>query len=549
MGGLDTPSTLRRLMGAVLLGGPLLTLLLVSLRPAGADTLLATGDELPGLGRVQQIIPQVCVSSDGGILTTVRGEDGRSAFVCSDGSGSRVVLRSGDPEPTGRVFDDLQYGGSCSFTRDGHVIFSATTLRPVVGSDGQVQQWVEAAIYRIGASGITRMLGTGDQTSEGTVEILSSVQYSASSAGTVLAYSVFVGGLDLRSGRDLWGRDQWFLVSDAGIAPAFPYDSLPSWEDQSGQGVYPAIPALTGQGEFLALGKMGDRDQETGLNALLEWTTAPGRVVATNSDLASDGFLYGKIRNGREHSWGLSRMAEPPSIRNDTIVFAARVALAGRQHQTRFFRYTPGDVAPQLVFAPAAPGEPSVFDPWIIDSNANGDILLFDSTTSYVARSGQALESIHRDLGPCSANGCPGVGPVGLSNGGVVFSVIYPVYTPSDWHVTLETDLGTAAGTSCSLLPTVPPDASPTPTASPVPATPTPRETATPDDAVPANPVCVGDCNADGIVTVGELTTGVNILLGNMPMSMCPACQPASGEPMTVDVIIRAVSAALGGCP
>ena len=545
MHSLATPATSRRLTSSILLGSRLLALLLLA-RPAGADTLLATGDELPGLGRVQQIIPQVCVSPDGGILTTVRGEDGRSAFVCSDGSGSRVVLRSGDPEPTGRVFYDLEYG-SCSFTRDGHVIFSATTLRPVVGSDGQVQQWVEAAIYRAGTSGITRMLGTGDQTSEGTVEILSSVQYSASSTGTVLAYSVFAGGIDLRSGRDLWGSDQWFLVSDEGVALAFPH-GLP-WEDQSGQGVYPVIPALTGQGKFLALGKVGE--QETDLNALLEWTTTPGRVVATYSDLASDGFLYGEIRNGRENSWGRSPgiSAEPPSIRNDTIVFAARVALADRKHQTRFFRYAPGEVAPQLVYAPTAPGEPSTFDPWIIDSNANGDILLFDGTTMFVARSGQALQSIFRDLGLCSANGCPGIEPVGLTDGGVVFSYLWE---PINLRGTLETDLGTAAGTSCALLPIVPPDASPTPTTSSVPASPAPTETVTPgdppDDGVPSKSVCVGDCNSDGIVTVGELTTGVNILLGSMPMSMCPACEPASGGAMTVDVMIRAVGAALGGC-
>jgi hypothetical protein len=575
----------QRLIGVVLLGGSLLTAAIVA-KPAGADTLFATGDVLPGLGTVQQIIAQVCVSPDGGILTTVRGEDGRSAFVCSDALGSRVVLRSGDPEPTGRVFDELQYG-SCSFTRDGHVIFSADTVRPVVGSDGQVQyREEEAAIYRAGPSGITRILGTGDQTSAGTVEMDSSVRYSASSTGTVLA-EARAGVVDPRSGLVL-GSDHWFLVSDAGIALAFSDDStyLPAWPYQGSQSVYvyPGVPALTGQGEFLALGlvrELGSDRIDTGPNSVLDWTTTPGRVVATNSDLASDGFPYGAIEDGGEFSWPLGDglTGNRPLIRDDTIVFAARVGLADDQHQTRFFRYTPGDAAPQLVFAPAAPGQPSFFDPWIIDSNTNGNILLVDgSQTMYVARAGQPLQSIHRDLGPCAGYLCPGIEPVGLTNDVVVFSIISKASTPTTYSVTLETDLGTAAGTSCSLLPTVPPDAAATPTASPESASPTPTETAPPGspdntpppsmaspiparptptetatsgsrDDTPPNPVCVGDCNGDRVVSVGELTTGVNILLGTMPMSMCPACEPASGGPMTVDVIIRAVDAALEGCP
>lgn len=68
---------------------------------------------------------------------------------------------------------------------------------------------------------------------------------------------------------------------------------------------------------------------------------------------------------------------------------------------------------------------------------------------------------------------------------------------------------------------------------------------------------CVGDCNGNGMVTVDELLTGVNIALGTVPSSNCPAfdCSsdcgpgPGLGDPATVTCLIRAVNNALEGCP
>ena len=34
---------------------------------------------------------------------------------------------------------------------------------------------------------------------------------------------------------------------------------------------------------------------------------------------------------------------------------------------------------------------------------------------------------------------------------------------------------------------------------------------------------CVGDCNGDGVVTVGGVITGINVELGIEPESACPA--------------------------
>ena len=64
---------------------------------------------------------------------------------------------------------------------------------------------------------------------------------------------------------------------------------------------------------------------------------------------------------------------------------------------------------------------------------------------------------------------------------------------------------------------------------------------------------CAGDCDSDGRVTVDEILTGINIDLGNTPISACPAfsCPPCtvSSCQSGVDCILEAVNNALTGCP
>jgi len=54
-----------------------------------------------------------------------------------------------------------------------------------------------------------------------------------------------------------------------------------------------------------------------------------------------------------------------------------------------------------------------------------------------------------------------------------------------------------------------------------------------------------GDCNGDGMVTIDELITGVNIALGNLPVTACPAFDTNRDGRVTIEELIAAVNAAL----
>ena len=66
--------------------------------------------------------------------------------------------------------------------------------------------------------------------------------------------------------------------------------------------------------------------------------------------------------------------------------------------------------------------------------------------------------------------------------------------------------------------------------------------------AAPVMGVCVGDCNTNGVVDVSEIITGVNIALGNTPLSACPSFDSSGDSKVTVDEILHGVSNALNGC-
>jgi YVTN family beta-propeller protein len=61
-------------------------------------------------------------------------------------------------------------------------------------------------------------------------------------------------------------------------------------------------------------------------------------------------------------------------------------------------------------------------------------------------------------------------------------------------------------------------------------------------------PGCAGDCNEDGVVTIDEPLTGINIALGDEPLTDCPRFDVNGDGEVTVDDLLAAVEVALNGC-
>jgi hypothetical protein len=59
---------------------------------------------------------------------------------------------------------------------------------------------------------------------------------------------------------------------------------------------------------------------------------------------------------------------------------------------------------------------------------------------------------------------------------------------------------------------------------------------------------CAGDCDGDGAVSVNEIITAVNIVLGNTPLDACAAIVPSGSGPPGVSHLIAAVGSAQCQC-
>ena len=70
----------------------------------------------------------------------------------------------------------------------------------------------------------------------------------------------------------------------------------------------------------------------------------------------------------------------------------------------------------------------------------------------------------------------------------------------------------------------------------------------TTDGSLVAGPVCAGDCDGLGTVTVNEIIILVNLALGTAGAAPCPSGIP-SGRAVDITLIIQAVGNALNNCP
>jgi hypothetical protein len=119
----------------------------------------------------------------------------------------------------------------------------------------------------------------------------------------------------------------------------------------------------------------------------------------------------------------------------------------------------------------------------------------------------------------------------------------------------LET-VATPTAIAVTATPTVEPAATPTRTPSPTDvatATPTLSPTSSPTVAATATatepvPVCSGDCNEDGEVTVDEIVAAVALALGTEGAPPCAAADTSGDGAITVEEIVAAIGAALEGC-
>ena len=66
--------------------------------------------------------------------------------------------------------------------------------------------------------------------------------------------------------------------------------------------------------------------------------------------------------------------------------------------------------------------------------------------------------------------------------------------------------------------------------------------------AIPGAPLCAGDCNADGVVTVNELLRGIRIALGLDQTNTCANSDASSNGLVSIAEVIMGVQRALDGC-
>lgn len=66
--------------------------------------------------------------------------------------------------------------------------------------------------------------------------------------------------------------------------------------------------------------------------------------------------------------------------------------------------------------------------------------------------------------------------------------------------------------------------------------------------AIDPGPVCLGDCNDDGVVAIDDLVRGVGIAVSQTSVAECLPADPDANAEITINELIAAVRSALSGC-
>ncbi len=194
-----------------------------------------------------------------------------------------------------------------------------------------------------------------------------------------------------------------------------------------------------------------------------------------------------------------------------------------------------------------------VLHPVVAAAFCGGDCNGDTSTSISEALGCNQIAAGNRDLSTCTACDCDG--DLVVSSAEVSRAVSNAMQGCSDDCPPPPTNTPDPNSTSTPVpSPTVEATATRTATAT---HTPTIAESATPThtsiviDTPPATPpaTCVGDCNGNGTVVIGELIRGVNIALDRAALQDCVSLDVNGNLQVGIGELIQAVRNALDGCP
>jgi hypothetical protein len=496
----------------------------------------------------------------------------------SDDGGGRITVNAGTIDIAGLVDLNGAPGGSAMLSSSGTLAVSGTVQARGLGGED---------------TGGTIDLDAGSITLSGSVDVQGGffdfggdITVTAVNALTVIGTVIATGGdggtVDLASGGTL-------EITNAGVVRA----NASGTAGAGGDITIAAAGALRFEGELAAAGRNGsfedgggDGGQISLSGATVTTQRSAARITATagspdglggDIDIAAE--QGGLEFQGRIESFAVGTEGSGGSISFD----ATGDALIGGSHDASGGTGGGGDIditsGVQLTVASGATLTTSASgagDGGDIDAEAGGEInvqgaLLGDAgggtgalggsigltaCTVRIARSGrlssQGMQGINtligRDL--TFVDGTLRAGPANGANQ-IRFAAGHTPQISSGATVVPAASLIVDA----SVIPCAPEDATPTATRTETP-TPLPTETPTntptftepPMSPSPTPNACVGDCNGDGEVTVNDLILGVNIALGNQPVSACPAFDPSGDGMVGIGELIQGVNNALDGC-